>query len=360
MTLTGKQAVPTVGLDLDADSIAAVEPASGADGVRADVQPLAKGAIGGGEILDAGAVSAALSELYGRSKFSRQVRLAVAGQGVAFRIMRLPLIENAERLRSAVRFQAAEEIPMPLDSAVLDHQIVAAHVDGEGGRLIDVAVVAARRDYVESLLRVAKSAGLDPIGIDLAAFGMIRAMAGADAVPAVPGNGDGEGATYVPTSLFCSLGGITNLAIARGRTCLFSRSTQFSVRGIAEELVTRTGLGLEHAEQWLIHVGFDRPLEEVDGDSAAIDAARSTLEGNIGRLADELRLSLDYYAAQEGAAPVESVSLCGWGAAIPGLADRLGAALARPVTSAPPAALSAMPADQAARLTLPYGLALEA
>jgi len=360
MSLTGKQTGPTVGLDLDADSVAAVESAAGDGVVRAYVQSLPKGAIGGGEILDAAAVTRALSELYGRSKFSRQVRLAVAGQGVAFRIMRLPLIENPDRLRSAVRFQAGEEIPMPLESAVLDHQIVDAHVDGDGGRLIDVAVVAARRDYVESLLRVAKGAGLDPVGIDLAAFGMIRALAGVDIVPAVPGNGDGAGAAYVPTSLFCSLGGITNLAIARGRTCLFSRATQFSVRAIAEELVTRSGLELEHAEQWLVHVGFDRPLEEIDGDPAVIDAARSVLEGNIGRLADELRLSIDYYGAQEGAAPVEGVSLCGWGAAIPGIADRLGVALARPVTSTPPLALAAMPTSEAARLTLPYGLALEA
>lgn len=361
MTLSRKQTGPTVGLDLDADSIAAVEPTAGVDGgAKAEVQPLPAGAISGGEILDPGAVSEALMELYRHTKLPRQVRLAVASQGVAFRIMRLPLIESPERLRSAVRFQAGEEIPMPLDSAVLDHQIVAAHVDGDGGRQIDVAVVAARRDYVETILRVAKDAGLDPVGIDLAAFGMIRAMAGPESPSAIPGDGDGEGTQYTPTSLFCSLGGITNLAIARGRTCLFSRVAQFSVRGIAEELASRTGLELEHAEQWLLHVGFDQSLAGIDGDPAMVEAARSTLEGNVARLADELRLSLDYYGAQEGAAPIETIHLCGWGSAIPGLSERIGSALARPVEDALPAALSAYGAKDAARLTLPYGLALEA
>jgi type IV pilus assembly protein PilM len=360
MTLTRKPTGPTVGLDLDSDSIAAVEPPAADRAVRADVQPLPSGAIAGGEIVDPDAVSSALVELYKRSKLSRQVRLGVASQGVAFRIMRLPLIENPERLRSAVRFQAGEEIPMPLDSAVLDHQIVAAHVDGDGGRQIDVAVVAARRDYVEGLLDVAKKAGLDPVGIDLAAFGMIRAMAGTEPVAAIPGNAEGEGGQYIPTSLYCSLGGITNLAIARGRTCLFSRAAQFSARGIAEDLARQTGLQLEHAEQWLIHVGFDRPTAEIEGDPGTVEMTRSVLDANLTRLTDELRLSLDYYGAQEGAAPIEDVALCGWGSAIPGISEQIGAALARPVSTTPPVALSGYPEPAAARLTLPYGLSLEA
>ena len=120
----------------------------------------------------------------------------------------------------------------------------------------------------------------------------------------------------MPATLYCSLGGITNLAIARDFSCLFSRVAQFGVRDIAEELVTETGLPLEHAEQWLLHVGLETPLDEVGGDPGrAAATARSVLERNASRLADELRLSLDYYGAQEGAAPVDGVVLCGWGSA---------------------------------------------
>ncbi len=73
-------------------------------------------------------------------------------------------------------------------------------------------------------------------------------------------------------------------------------------------------------------------MEEVSGDPAAAAAARAALEGSVGRLADELRLSVDYYGAQEEAAPVEDLVLCGWGSAIPGLPDQLGAALGRRVS----------------------------
>ena len=271
------------------------------------------------------------------------------------------MIEDPNQLKAAVRFQAQEQIPMPLDSAVLDHQVIGAEVGEDGARQLEVAVVAARRETVERLLETARGAGLDPVGIDLAAFGMIRALAGGSDRPgaevaAAAGN---EGEEYVPATLYASLGGVTNLAIAREHACLFSRVAQFSVRGIAEELAANSGLPLEHAEQWLLHTGLVAPLEEVTGDPGAAAASRAALEANVAKLADELRLSLDYYGSQEGATPVHEIVLCGWGSAIPGLPERLGEVLGREVSSRRPAALAAIGDGPAARLTLPYGLALE-
>ncbi len=361
MSLTRKSATgSTVGLDIDADSVAAAEPTKSGQ-VRIGVQSLAPGAFSGGEIVDAEAVSAALSELFSRHKLSRHVRLAVASQGVAFRTLRLPLIEHPDQLRSAVRFQAQEQIPMPLDSAVLDHQVIGARVTDDGSRQVDVAVVAARRATIDSLLDVTRSAGLEPVGIDLAAFGMIRALAAGRPPAVLQPEADGDPAVddYVPATLFASLGGVTNLAIARGSDCLFSRVAQFSVRGIAEELSASSGLLLEHAEQWLLHVGLETPLDQVAGDPSAAAAARIALEANLGKLGDELRLSLDYYGAQEDATPVEDVIVCGWGSAIPGLADGLTRVLGRAVTVRRPSALGGLSDGEAARLTLPYGLALE-
>jgi len=190
---------------------------------------------------------------------------------------------------------------------------------------------------------------------------MIRALAGGTAVPAAaiaPASGP-EIEDYRTATLYCSLGGITNLAIARDYACLFSRVAQFSVRGIAEELAHSTGLTLEQAQQWLVHVGLELPIDQIDGNPQTVSAARTMLEGNVGRLADELRLSVDYYSSQEGATPVGGVILCGWGSAIPGLSGALGATLGREVVSVRPPSLAGFDDSEAARLTLPYGLALE-
>jgi Tfp pilus assembly PilM family ATPase len=86
---------------------------------------------------------------------------------------------------------------------------------------------------------------------------------------------------------------------------------------------------------------------------------RRALEEGVTTLLDELRLSLDYYGAQEAALPVERIVLCGPASAIPGLAPRMEAGLGLPIAAVRPAALDGLDAEAAARLTLPYGLALE-
>ena len=76
-------------------------------------------------------------------------------------------------------------------------------------------------------------------------------------------------------------------------------------------------------------------------------------------MVDELRLSLDFYAAQEGAVPVDKIVLCGPGSAIPGLATEIEATVGLPIVVSHPSALADYDASTAARLTLPLGLALD-
>jgi type IV pilus assembly protein PilM len=354
-----KKTAPTVGIDIDTGSVAAAERAIAGDTVRGGVQPLPEGAFRDGEIGDPDALAAALSELFDREALSKRVRLAVAGQKVAFRTLRLPLIEDPQQLKSAVRFQAQEQIPMPLESAVLDHQVIGATVTDDGNRQIDVAVVAAREETINALLDVARRAGLDAVGIDLAAFGMIRALGGGAGSGAAAFADSPADEAYVPATLYCNLGDLTNLAISRNQACLFSRVAQFGVRQIAGDLAATAGLPIEHAQPWLLHVGLTTPLEQIEGDETVAATARAALEKGAGSLADELRLSLDYYGAQEGATPVGDVVFCGWGSAIPGLAARLGIELGRDVSVPLPPPLTGGDAARAARLVLPYGISLE-
>ena len=72
-----------------------------------------------------------------------------------------------------------------------------------------------------------------------------------------------------------------------------------------------------------MHVGLDNPVDGIEGDRETISAARDSLAEGAARLVDELRLSLEYYAAQEGAMPIEGIVACGPGTTIPGLSRRL-------------------------------------
>ena len=115
---------------------------------RTGVAPLAPGVTRDGEIADPEALAAALKELFAQTKLPRNVRVGVANQRVVVRTIRMPQIEDRKELETAIRFQAQDEIPMPLEQAVLDWQVIGQRRRRGRRAQMDVVVVAARRDMV--------------------------------------------------------------------------------------------------------------------------------------------------------------------------------------------------------------------
>ena len=356
--LRGRDDDGLVGLEIDADSVAAVQVHTNGTVqlAAAAVGPLPPGAVTDGEVTDSEAVATALRSLFSSHDLSRKVRLGIGNQRVVVRTLRLPAIENPKELETAIRFAAQEQIPMPIDEAILDHRVVGGAPAGEGATpQLDVVVVAARRAMVSAWLETLRKAGLEPVGIDLSAFGLIRAMgelpeaAETDDVPAKP----------TTSTLYSNVGEVTNLAIARGRSCLFTRVSPVGLDDIVTSLSGSTGLSREHARQWIYYVGLAQPVEALEGDPPTITQTRTALENGASALLDELRLSLDFYSAQEGAARVERIVLSGPGSTLPGLSQWMEPALGLPIETRSPSGLSGLDAATAARLTLSYGLALE-
>src|SRR2546421_7284851 len=114
---------------------------------------------------------------------------------------------------------------MPLSNAVLDFHPLGV-IDTPAGPRQRVVLVAAQRDMIERLLAAVRGAGLRPEGIDLSAFAMIRALG------AVPGDGD----SVDGGSLYVSVGGMTNLAIATGGICHFTPATTARLDAMVPDL----------------------------------------------------------------------------------------------------------------------------
>jgi type IV pilus assembly protein PilM len=308
-----------VGLDIDPSGLTAVEVAvNGRISVeRVATAPLETGVLRDGEITDVERLTEALRALWKEhTRLGKRVRVGLASQKIVVRVIEMPPIDDPKQLDTAVRFQAQDQLPMPLESAVLDHRALGIVDTGAGPRQ-RVLLVAARRDMVERIVAAVRGAGLRPEGIDLSAFAMVRALHR----PA-----DGEDAT-----LYAAIGGVTNLAVARGTTCLFTRAAGAGIESLTIELAERQQLTLEHARGWLAHVGLERPVEEVEGDATIVAEARRVLLEGTRRIAADVRNTLDFHAAQADAEPVSRVRLTGPAAAVPGFAAALGAKLALPV-----------------------------
>jgi type IV pilus assembly protein PilM len=267
-----------VGLDLDGQFLAAVQASP--DGVsRAVSSDLPPGIISDGEVTDVPALSDALKSFFRKYNLPRRVRLGVSNQQIVVRHLELPRIEDRDELAAAVRFQASEAIAMPLDEVVLDHQVIGEAVTPEGAARLRIVVVAAREAMVSRVVDAVRGAGLRPEGIDLNAFALVRTLS-------LPSDSAESSRVYI------HLGGVTNLAIALGSICLFTR-----------------------------------PLSTAwDAEDEHIAAA----------LAEEIRLSVDFYMAQPDARWVGEVVLSGPGARREGLAEELGGMIDVPVTVAEP------------------------
>ena len=294
----------TVGLDLDGAYIAAAQIA--ADGVsRAASAELAPGVISDGEVTDVTALTEALRDFFKVHGLPKRVRLGIANQQIVVRQMEIPKIDDEKERAAAVRFQAAEAIAMPLDEVVLDHQVVGEAVSPEGSPRLRVIVVAARESMISRIVEAVRDAGLRPEGIDLNAFALVRALA-------MPSDSTETARVY------CHLGGVTNLAIAIGTSCLFTRPL---------------------STQW-------------DSDDENVAAA----------LAEEIRLSIDFYMAQPEARWVGEIVLSGPGSRRENLAEELSALIEVPVTVAEPLGrlqAGKLPTDEDPyRHTVAAGLAL--
>jgi type IV pilus assembly protein PilM len=361
-SLGGKKPKALVGLNIEAGSVGAAEVAvNGSAHLAASaLYPLRPGVFHEGEVLDPDGLVVALKELFAEYKLPKRVRLGIGNQRVIVRTLRLPAIEDPKQMEAAIRFQAQEQIPMPLDQAVLEHQIVGGVPPEEGsGPQVDVVVIAARRDMVNSFLEPLRRAGLEPEGIDLSAFGMIRALAESAAPSQRAAETDEPVAPAQEAVLYCNVGDVMNLAVARGRSCLFTRVSGTGMEAITARVARERAMTPEVAEQWLLYVGLDAPLEQIEGDPETVTAARRALQDGVTELVDELRLSLDYYRALESAVPVASIVLCGTGSALRGLPQAMEEQVGLPISALRPAALTGFEDSLAARLVLPFGLALE-
>jgi type IV pilus assembly protein PilM len=237
-----------VGLDIQPGLVAAVQARVNGSVLaqNAAVLPLAADTLREGEVVDEGTLSEALRELFAGSRLSKRVRVGVANQRTVMRTLELPPVTDSKELAAAVHFQAQDQVPMPLDSAVLDFHPLGI-VDTPAGPRQRVVLVAAQRDMIERLLAAVRAAGLHPVGIDLSAFALIRSLYRADA-------------EHAGRVLYLNVDGLTNLAIAEGAVCRFTRVVGGGLETMAGELAQRRGIALTDARALLASVDLTLPV----------------------------------------------------------------------------------------------------
>lgn len=346
-----------VGLDIQPGYVTAVQArVNGSILVqRAAGAPLPPDTVREGEVLDGNALAETLREMFGQSRLDKRVRVGVANQRTVLRTLELPPLTDGKELDAAVRFQAEDQIPMPLENAVLDYHALGVSETADGPRQ-RVIVVAAQRDMVMRLLGAVREAGLRPEAVDLSAFALIRSLHRVDE-------------QHAGRVLYLNVGGLTNMAIAEGSVCHFTRVVSGGLESMATAIAERHGIALLKARSLLASVNleagkpeaqsyeppaveqFDTELSTTSLDlpatplessatpvedpanhveSPGIDV-RPVLSSGVREIAGEVRNSLDFHRSQDGGGEVSTVILSGPALQIAGFARALQSELGVPV-----------------------------
>jgi type IV pilus assembly protein PilM len=298
-----------IGLDVGSTAVRAAELAEGSPPsvVRAAQVPLPAGAVENGEVREVEVVSEALRELWTRGGFkSRKVWMGVGNQRVVVREIALPAMPEKE-LRQSLGFQVQEFIPMPVDEAVLDyHQIEEIEVDGR--QMLRLLLVAAQKAMVDALVAAATNAKLEPMGLDLVPFAMVRAVGATGAGMELERTG-GEAVVDVGAH-------VTNIVVHAAGETRFVRILPSGGRDITVAIARGLSLDDEVAERL-------KRGEIVEGVDATPTQALEVAMQRATQFVDEIRSSLEFYTAQTQGARIDRLLVSGGGSKLEGFLEIL-------------------------------------
>jgi type IV pilus assembly protein PilM len=307
-----------VGLKIGASQLAAARVSNNgvAELLQVARDPLEPGIVVGGELRDPDALAAALKEFFSKNKLPKKgVRLGIANNRIGVRTFDIAGIDDQKQLTNAIRFRAQEALPIPIDEAVLDYQVLGEGVDDEGQPTKRILLVVAYRELIDRYMDACKKAGIGLVGIDLEAFALLRALQAPQ---------DGAGSDPTAALVAVSIGHErSTFAVSDGRVCEFTRVLEWG--GSALNVAIARALDAAPSEV----EGAKRALaltDEMVPDGLTAEQAklaRDAMRRAIQTFARELVSSLQYYQNQPGSLGIGEIALTGGTAHLPGLAGEL-------------------------------------
>lgn len=343
-----------IGLDIGTFAVRAGEVELGPTGprlIRFGQLTLPPGAVSAGEIVDVDMVGATLNRLWDLVGFrSRRVVLGVTNPRVVVRQAEMPAMSEVD-LTAALRFEAADLLPLEPEEARVDFQILQETVSPRGEARVQLLLAAAQRSMLDAHLAACRQARLRVLRVDPMPMALVRAL-GRPGMEVLSGHPTTE-------AVICVGAGVTTIVVHEDGVPRFARIVAEGAGAATNAVAAELGVDLDTAEDLKRRAGTDNGADP----RADVAVSRTTV-----RLVEEIDNSLRFHMAQPGASRVERILLAGSGSRLDGLANRLQATAGIPVEHVRASDLVALEAgmteEEAARaepnLPTVVGLALAA
>jgi type IV pilus assembly protein PilM len=278
--------------------------------VKAARHPLPPDVVAGGEVRDAEALANEIAAFFSAADLPRKnVRLGIGSSRTGVRVFERPAVDDPRQLANAIRFRAYETLPIPIEEAMLDYQIVEDTTAPDR-----VLLAVAYRDLVDSFVATCAAAKIELVGIDIEAFALLRAVGGE---PLTAGQRDEAARVAV------SIGhDRTTVAVSDGRVCEFTRVLDWGGARVTAAIERALEVDTEEAERIKRTLDISNTASEEPADertTRAAEAARREVHG----LARELASSLHFYQDQPDSLGFAEITVTGGGAHLQGLAEQL-------------------------------------
>jgi type IV pilus assembly protein PilM len=306
-----------LGIDVGSHSIKVIEIGSDKNGsvlLAGGIILTPPKVLGSGAVSDLETLASSIRKLIHDAGIkTKSVHVALPEAQVFTRVIEVPQLSHQE-LTSAIKWEAEQYIPLPLDQVIMDFSILREAKD-TGTNTMQVLLVAAPKVLVDKYINFLEIAGLGVVSIETEIISACRALS--------------RSVATVKTAMVVSLGAqTTDLAILRGGVITFTRSISAGGESLSRALVQGLGFHQNQAEEFKKTYGLDR--RHLEG--KIVEAVRPIMD----TIVSEIKRAVAFYQEKYHNERVDEVILSGGTARLPGMvvymAEQIGieAQLANP------------------------------
>jgi len=286
-----------IGLDIGCSSIKLVELREDKKGYTLQnlaISPLPSEAIVDGALMDSVTIIDAIRDVIANSKTkARDVVTSVSGHSVIVKKISLPFMTEAE-LEESIQWEAERYIPFDINDVNIDFQIFGAAP--ENPEVMDVVLVAAKKDMINDYVSIIMEAGLNPVIIDIDSFALENMLA------------INYDIAKEETVAIVNVGAsVANINIVKNNISAFTRDIFKGGNQITEEIQRQ--LHVDHEEAERIKVGSKVDLTSQSVIEDVLKTASESLAVEIGN-------SLDFFQSTTTYEKIGKLYLSGGGSKI--------------------------------------------
>ncbi|MDP1722701.1 MAG: type IV pilus assembly protein PilM [Candidatus Gottesmanbacteria bacterium] len=236
---------------------------------------------------------------------TKNVNIALPESQVFTRVIEVPQLSDRE-LTSAIKWEAEQYIPLPLDQVTVDFTIL-REARETGTNKMDVLLVASPKTLVEKYVTILELAELTPVAVETEIIAASRSLI--------------RSTSSVRTVMIVSLGAqTTDLAILRNGIFSFTRSISSGGEALSRAVAQAFGFEISQAEEFKKTYGIEK--DKLEG--KLLTAVSPIMDTII----NEMKRAVAYYQEKYKEENIGVAIISGGTAKVPGMvvymAEKLG------------------------------------